>query len=252
MSRSRGNSPTRARAVRGLHSAARRAGHPPALFRQRDLLEVFQRLSQSNTILYTTHLASMVDPAFPERVRIVETTGNHSTVKCGVVSSQRAPMAVIDVSLGDLRIWASPSLGTRQTLIVEGGDDALILHKLSGILRAEGKPHLSDRIDPACAGRAEYFDVCGVCRRPGLGFRCAARTLDAEGEAARKKIQELTLKDLAEEESSSFHVRRLGRLPASKRPTLQSRICSVTSFISIASTTHSESRSTLRIYLPMA
>jgi energy-coupling factor transporter ATP-binding protein EcfA2 len=42
---------------------------------QRDLLEVFQRLSRSNTILYTTHLASMVDPAYPERVRIVSYEG---------------------------------------------------------------------------------------------------------------------------------------------------------------------------------
>lgn len=67
---------------------------------QRDLLEVFQRLSGANSILYTTHLASMVDPAFPERVRIVETKGHHSTVKRGVVSSQRAPMAVIELSLG--------------------------------------------------------------------------------------------------------------------------------------------------------
>lgn len=100
---------------------------------QRDLLEVFERLSESNTILYTTHLASMVDPAYPERVRIVETEANHTTVKRGVVSSQRAPMAVIELSLG-LTGDMSGLLGTRQTLIVEGGDDALILHKLSGIL----------------------------------------------------------------------------------------------------------------------
>src|SRR5205807_2998265 len=102
-------------------------------------------LSASNTILYTTHLASMVDLAYPERVRIVETMGNHSTVKKGVVSAQRAPMAVIELSLG-LTGDMSGLLGTRQTLIVEGGDDALILHKLSGILRGEAKQHLSDRI----------------------------------------------------------------------------------------------------------
>jgi predicted ATPase len=113
---------------------------------QRDLLEVFQRLSDSNnTVLYTTHLASMVDPAYPERVRIVESKGNHTTVKKGVVSSQSAPMAVIELSLG-LTGDMSGLLGTRQTLIVEGGDEALVLHKLSGILRDEGKPHLSDRI----------------------------------------------------------------------------------------------------------
>ncbi|MDZ7794933.1 MAG: hypothetical protein U5P10_14945 [Spirochaetia bacterium] len=112
---------------------------------QRDLLEVFQRLSKYNTILYTTHLASMVDPAYPERVRIVETKDNHATLKKGVVSSQRAPMAVIELALG-LTGDMSGLLGTRQTLIVEGGDDALILHKLSGILREDGKAHLSDRI----------------------------------------------------------------------------------------------------------
>ena len=67
---------------------------------QQDLLEVFERLSGSNTILYTTHLASMIDTAFPERVRIVETKDNHATVKTGVVSSQRAPMAVIELTLG--------------------------------------------------------------------------------------------------------------------------------------------------------
>ena len=39
---------------------------------QRDLLRVFDGLADTNTILYTTHLASMVDQANPERVRIVE------------------------------------------------------------------------------------------------------------------------------------------------------------------------------------
>jgi predicted ATP-dependent endonuclease of OLD family len=86
---------------------------------QRDLLEVLDRLSASNTILYTTHLASMVDLAYPERVRIVETMDNHSIVKKGVVSTQRAPMAVIELSLG-LTGDMSGLLGTRQTLIVEG------------------------------------------------------------------------------------------------------------------------------------
>ena len=42
----------------------------------------------------------MIDTAFPERVRIVETKDNHATVKTGVVSSQRAPMAVIELTLG--------------------------------------------------------------------------------------------------------------------------------------------------------
>lgn len=44
---------------------------------QRDLLKVFERLKDTNTILYTTHLASMVDLGYPERVRIVESRNEH-------------------------------------------------------------------------------------------------------------------------------------------------------------------------------
>jgi len=58
---------------------------------QRDLLRVFEGLSDTNTILYTTHLASMVDQANPERVRIVESRDNHLAINHGVVSSQ-APL----------------------------------------------------------------------------------------------------------------------------------------------------------------
>jgi hypothetical protein len=183
---------------------------------QRDLLEVFQRLSDSNTILYTTHLASMVDPAFPERVRIVETKGHHSTVKRSVVSSQRAPMAVIELSLG-LTGDMSGLLGTRQTLIVEGGDDALILHKLSGILRGEGKPHLSDRIYlwPARgAPKTPMYAAFAVGQGWDSGVLLDS---DGEGEAAKKKIQELTLKDLAEEQKARFRVLMLGKVAGIKK-----------------------------------
>ena len=99
------------------------------------MLEVFERPSATNTILYTTHLASMIDLANPERVRIVEVKDNHSMVKKGVVSSQRAPAAVIEIALG-LTGGMSGLLRTRQTLIVEGGDEALLLQKISGILRS--------------------------------------------------------------------------------------------------------------------
>lgn len=178
---------------------------------QRDLLEVFQRLSEANTILYTTHLASMVDLAFPERVRIVESTANnHASLKKGVVSSQRAPMAVIELSLG-LTGDMSGLLGTRQTLIVEGGDDALILHKLSGILRGEGKAHLSDRIYlwPARgAPKTPMYAAFAV----GQGWDSGVLLdTDAEGHTAKKKIDDLVLKDLAAEQQAKFRVLMLGK-----------------------------------------
>ena len=183
---------------------------------QRDLLEVFQRLSELNTILYTTHLASMVDPAYPERVRIVETKENHSTVKKGVVSNQRAPMAVIELSLG-LAGDLSGLLGTRQTLIVEGGDDALILHKLSGILRGEGKPYLSDRIYlwPARgAPKTPMYAAFAVGQSWDSGVLLDT---DQEGQAAKKKIDELVLKEVAAEQQIRFRVLMLGNAAGIKK-----------------------------------
>lgn len=183
---------------------------------QRDLLEVLQRLSGSNTVLYTTHLASMVDPAFPERVRIVENTSNHTSVKQGVVSSQRAPMAVIELSLG-LTGDMSGLLGTRQTLIVEGGDDALILHKLSGVLRGEGKAHLSDRIYlwPARGAPKTPMYAAFVV---GQGWDSGVLLdTDAEGHAAKEKIEELTLQDLADEQKARFRVLMLGKAAGIKK-----------------------------------
>jgi energy-coupling factor transporter ATP-binding protein EcfA2 len=183
---------------------------------QRDLLEVFQRLSKSNTILYTTHLASMVDPAYPERVRIVETMGNHAIVKKGVVSSQRAPMAVIELSLG-LTGDMSGLLGTRQTLIVEGGDDAMVLHKLSGILRGEGKAHLSDRVYlwPAHgAPKTPMYAAFAV----GQGWDSGVLLdTDSEGHAAKKKIDDLVLKELAAEQKARFRVLMLGKAAGIKK-----------------------------------
>ena len=183
---------------------------------QRDLLEVFQRLSDYNTILYTTHLASMVDPAYPERVRIVETKGHHATVKSGVVSSQRAPMAVIELSLG-LTGDMSGLLGTRQTLIVEGGDDALILHKLSGILRGEGRAHLSDRIYlwPARgAPKTPMYAAFAVGQGWDSGVLLDS---DGEGHAAKDKIEKLTLKGLAEEQKARFRVLMLAKAAGIKK-----------------------------------
>ncbi|TQF76843.1 hypothetical protein FK498_15630 [Elioraea sp. Yellowstone] len=183
---------------------------------QRDLLRVFERLSASNTILYTTHLASMVDPAYPERVRIVETTDNHAIVKKSVVSSQRAPMAVIELALG-LTGDMSGLLGARQTLIVEGSDDAMILHKLSGVLRREGRPHLSDRI--------YLFPAHGASKTPmyaafavGQGWDSGVLLdTDPEGHAAKKKIDELYLKELAGERKARFRVLMLAQAAGIKK-----------------------------------
>ena len=182
-----------------------------------DLLELFEELTEpsaegkaggDNTIIYTTHLATMLDESYPERLRIVEVKDHHSKVVNGMVSSQRRPMMVIESRLG-LAGGMSGLLGNRQTLIVEGGDDAIILQKLSGVLSRSGREGLSERI--------YLFPADGAPKTPMYaGFLVghqwdAAVLLDSDeaGEHARKKISDLYLKEVAQ--NSRFRVIMLGK-----------------------------------------
>lgn len=183
---------------------------------QRDLLKVFERLAEHNTILYTTHLASMVDQAHPERVRIIESRDNHVAVTQGIVSTQRAPMAVIEQSLG-LTGDHSGILGSRQVLIVEGGGDAVVLHKLSGLLKAAGKEGLSDRI--------HLWPADGASKTPmyagfAIGQGWDAGVLldnDEAGEKAKTKITELYVSKIAEDGGQKFRTLMLGKAAGTKQ-----------------------------------
>lgn len=183
---------------------------------QRDLLRVFEELSDTNTILYTTHLASMVDQANPERVRIVESKNHHVKIAHGVVSSQPAPMAVIESSLG-LTPDLSGMLGNRKVLIVEGGTDALILNKLSGLLKKAGKTGLSDQIYlwPAQTSTKVPMYVAFA-----LGQRWNAGVLldtDDAGHVAHTKIKEMNLKEYAADMGHDFRVLMIGEAAGIKK-----------------------------------
>lgn len=184
---------------------------------QRDLLRVFEDLSDTNTVMYTTHLSSMVDQANPERVRIIETdSGHHLRVTHGVVSSQSAPMAVIESALG-LTPDLSGMLGNRKVLIVEGGTDALILSKLSGLLTKSGKAGLSDHIYmwPAqTSTKAPMYAAFAIGQRWDAGVLLDT---DDAGHQAHEKIKDMNLKAYADETGHDFRVLMLGEAAGVKK-----------------------------------
>lgn len=182
---------------------------------QRDLLKVFERLAEHNTLLYTTHLASMVELSHPERVRIVESKNGHLAITQGIVSAQREPMAVIEQSLG-LTGDQAGLLSNRQVLIVEGGDDAVVLHKVSGIMRSEGREALSDRVYlwPA-RGAPKTPMYAGFAIGQGWDAGVLLDT-DYEGHQAKKKIDELYVSKLAEVQQKRFRTIMLGAATGSK------------------------------------
>jgi len=183
----------------------------------KNLLAVFESIAKTNSIIYTTHIATMLDAGNPERVRIVEIRDHLTKVVPGVVTSQRVPMLLIESRLG-LTGDMSGVLGTRQTLIVEGGDDVLILQKLSGVLGKAGRNALSDRI--------YLWPAEGASKTPmyagfviGNGWD-AAVLLDSDeaGEAARKKIEELYLSDLSKAHGAKFRVFMLAKIAGLDAP----------------------------------
>lgn len=184
---------------------------------QRDLLKVFDDLSDTNTVMYTTHLSSMVDQANPERVRIIETdSGHHLRVTHGVVSSQSAPMAVIESALG-LTPDLSGMLGNRKVLIVEGGTDALILSKLSGLLSKSNKIALSDQIYmwPAqTSTKAPMYAAFAIGQRWDSGVLLDT---DEAGRQAHEKIKDMNLKAYADETGHEFRVLMLGEAAGVKK-----------------------------------
>lgn len=184
---------------------------------QRDLLGVFEDLSETNTVMYTTHLSSMVDQANPERVRIIETdSSHHLRVTHGVVSSQSAPMAVIESALG-LTPDLSGMLGNRKVLIVEGGTDALILSKLSGLLTKSDKVGMSDHIYiwPAqTSTKAPMYAAFAIGQRWDAGVLLDT---DEAGHQAHKKIKDMNLKDYADQTGHEFRVLMLDKAAGVKK-----------------------------------
>jgi energy-coupling factor transporter ATP-binding protein EcfA2 len=174
-----------------------------------DLLRFLEILAETNTVIYTTHLATMINLAFPERIRIMEVHDHHASVLQRMVSSQDKPMMVIEAAL-NLAGGMSGLLGNRQNLIVEGGQDAVILHKLSGVLRNSGEEGLSDRVYLLPArGAPNTPTYAGFMVGNGWDAGVLLDT-DGAGEDARKKIKELYLDGLSAEQESKFRVLMIG------------------------------------------
>lgn len=184
---------------------------------QRDLLGVFEDLSVTNTVMYTTHLSSMVDQANPERVRIIETDSDHHLrVTHGVVSSQSGPMAVIESALG-LTSDLSGMLGNRKVLIVEGGTDALILSKLSGLLTKSDRVGMSDHIYMWPAQTSTKAPMYAAFAIGQLWDAGVLLDTDEAGHQAHEKIKDMNLKGYAEQTGHEFRVLMLDKAAGVKK-----------------------------------
>ncbi|MGB7293783.1 MAG: hypothetical protein WBD99_16570, partial [Thermodesulfobacteriota bacterium] len=153
---------------------------------------------------------------YPERIRIMEINEHHATVSNSMISSQKEPMMVIEQILG-LSGAMSGLLGYRQNLVVEGENDVAILQKLSALFQHSKEEGLSDRIFLIPAkGASKTPMFAGFL----VGNKFEAGVLlnsDSEGESAKKKIKELYLDSLSDENETKFRILMLGEIAGSKK-----------------------------------
>ena len=125
-------------------------------------------------------------------------------------------MAVIESALG-LTPDLSGMLGNRKVLIVEGGTDALILSKLSGLLTKGDKVGLSDQIYkwPAqTSTKAPMYVAFAIGQRWDAGVLLDT---DDAGHQAHEKIKDMNLKTYADETGHDFRVLMLGEAAGVKK-----------------------------------
>jgi energy-coupling factor transporter ATP-binding protein EcfA2 len=107
--------------------------HPGA---QKDLLCRLEEYAKENTFLYTTHLPFMIDLKHPDRIRILEETGDNGIdVTTNLVKNTSDARLVFQTALG---MDASQSfIVADRNLVVEGVDDYWILTELSNLLQRD-------------------------------------------------------------------------------------------------------------------
>jgi hypothetical protein len=125
-------------------------------------------------------------------------------------------MAVIESALG-LTPDLSGMLGNRKVLIVEGGTDALILSKLSGLLIKNGRVGMSDHIYmwPAqTSTKAPMYAAFAIGQRWDAGVLLDT---DDAGHQAHEKIKDMNLKGYSDETDREFRVFMLGEVAGVKK-----------------------------------
>lgn len=125
---------------------------------QADLLRFFEEEFTNTQIVYTTHSPFMVDASKPERIRVVNNSGEGTKVSSEALSLKNGRLLPLQAALGygiTQSLFIAPDC-----IVVEGTSDRFFLQKISEKLISEGCIGLSPRwiIAPACGvGRVASF-----------------------------------------------------------------------------------------------
>ena len=128
--------------------------HPTA---QQDLMTFFEKLSEDNPLVYTTHSPFLIDGDHIHRVRpVTEDDTGHSRISVDGWPKDRETIFPLQAAAGYAMVRGL--FRHRKNVLVEGMSDYLYLHALSLHCRALGRRSLPDDI---------YITPCGGTRLVG-------------------------------------------------------------------------------------
>ena len=162
--------------------------HPTA---QQDLISFFEKLAETNQLLYTTHSPFLIDGNHLHRVRpVTEDQTGHSHVSVGNWPSDRDTIFPLQAAAG--YAMTKGLFQHKKNVLVEGLTDYLYLHALSQNCHATGRKGLPDDI---------YITPCGGTKHVGhlaallLGHKVRPVVL-LDGDAAGRARQDALMKEL--------------------------------------------------------
>ncbi len=128
--------------------------HPTA---QQELMSFFERLSESNPLIYTTHSPFLIDGEHLHRVRpVTESDTGHSRVSLGEWPKDRETIFPLQAAAGYAMVRGL--FQHKQNLLVEGMSDYYYLHALSQQCRRTDRTFLPEAI---------YITACGGTKLVG-------------------------------------------------------------------------------------
>lgn len=162
--------------------------HPTA---QQELISFFERLSQNNVLLYSTHSPFLIDGDHIHRVRpVTEDETGHSHISVDGWPKDRETIFPLQAAAGYAMIKGL--FQHRKNVLVEGMTDYLYLHTLDLLCRATDRTALPDDI---------YITPCGGTKLVGhiaslfLGQKIRPLVL-LDGDDAARVRREALLKEL--------------------------------------------------------
>jgi predicted ATPase len=166
---------------------------------QQDLIAFFERLSEDNQLVYTTHSPFLIDGEHLHRVRpVTEDESGHSRITAETWPSDRETIFPLQAAAGYAMVRGL--FQHKDNVLVEGMSDYYYLHALGTQCRASGREALSDDI---------YITPCGGTKLVGhiaslfLGQKVRPLVL-LDGDDAGRARKNALIKELYASHASSI------------------------------------------------